>query len=128
MPLVSRPSSPLAIASTVTSVAGSNRCWEMTVTNRPDACCAAMISSVRSTVISAGFSMITSLPAASASMASGTVQSGRRADRDDVDLGAGERLGQRGVRPAAVGIDDLLRPLGVRVDDGDQLQPVGRAG
>ena len=51
-------------------MAGSKRCWEMTVTSRPDSRWAAMISSVRSTVISAGFSMITSLPDRSASMAS----------------------------------------------------------
>ena len=57
------------MAARVASVAGSNRCCEMTVTSVPALSRASMISSVRATVSSAGFSTMTCLPARNASMA-----------------------------------------------------------
>ena len=114
------------MASTATSVDGSNRCWEMTVTSVPACRWAAMISSVLPTVISAGFSMITCLPASSASMASLPcvpvgVQTMTTSTRSAASASASEANGLA----AAIG-GQLLGPLAAGVDDRDQLDPVGQ--
>ena len=86
---------------------------------------AAMISSVFSTVTSAGFSMMTCLPASQGLDGDGAVQPGRGADRTtSISSRPGRPPG--GERPAAVFGGQPLRPLGMMVDDRDQLDLVGQ--